>query len=110
MKKLILLSVIIAGFFSFDCERTIEIKGIVKDASSGYPIAGARVLHEAIDTVVVTDSSGRFELPPAPARPAEILFNAPNHEPLELEFKPKGVKSVFELEVEMDPRPLEVIY
>ena len=109
MRK-ILFVMVVAAMALISCERTVRVEGKVTDVNSGKPITGARVLHVALDTIVFSDSAGRYTLPPAPSRATKIIFNATNYEPYEVEFKPRAGKEAFFLDVELEPKPVEVLY
>ncbi len=109
MKKLLFVLAVFSATLIY-CQRTVRIEGKVTDVNSGKPIAGARVLHVALDTVVFTDSTGHYALPPAPSRTGTIVFNAADYQPFEVEFKPRAGKATVSLDVELEPSPLKVIY
>jgi hypothetical protein len=92
------------------CEKMVSIEGRVTDANSGKPIAGVRVLPFALDTIILTDSTGRYKLPPVLSRPGTIKFNAANYEPLDVQFKPRGGRKPAVLDVELEKKPVDVIY
>ncbi len=110
MKKSLILYVVCA-LSLISCGRTVvSIEGKVTDINSGKPLAEVKVLPFALDTIIFTDSSGHFRLPPVPSRPGIIKFNAPNYEPLEVEFKPKPGETNVSLDVELELKPVEVLY
>lgn len=110
MKRFLLVIAICAAVM-ISCGRTVvSIEGKVTDMNSGNPLAGVKILPFALDTLILTDSTGCFKLPPVPSRPGIIKFNAPNYEPLEVEFKPKPGETRVSLNVELELKPVEVLY
>ena len=64
---------------------TQDIRGVVKDAASGKPIAAATVMIQGESTGRVADSSGHFLLGDIPVGRYNILFSAVGYEPTLLE-------------------------
>lgn len=110
MKKSLILYVVCVALLISCGSPVVNIEGKVTDMNSGMPIAEVKVLPFALDTIILTDSAGHFKLPPVPSRPGIIKFNANNYEPLEFEYKPKGGKGTVLLDVELEKKPVEVIY
>jgi len=124
---LIVLASVLAG-----CGRRVTVTGALTHSETGRPIAGAWVYDPTLDTlaidslpkpdiepldgihpnkqIVTTDSAGRYVLESISARRHFIYFAAEDFEWVKVNFKAKGRDSIFELNVKLEPKPIEVIY
>jgi len=124
---LIVLASVLAG-----CGRRVTVTGEVTHSETDRPIVGAWVYDPTIDTlgidslatpdiepldgihpnkqIVTTDSAGRYLLQNVSGRRHFIYFAAEDFEWIKVDFKAKGRDSIFELNVKLEPKPIEVIY
>ncbi len=72
-----------------------DIEGLVA-TSTGRPIAGALVLHDASGQHAVTDAQGRFRLSGVDA-PATLRLEAPRFEPLQIEVPAGSIDATYVL-------------
>ena len=131
MRRLLLISIVLASVLG-GCGRRVTVTGEVTHSETGRPIAGAWVYDPTMDTleidslatpdiepldgihpnkqIVTTDSEGRYVLESISARRHFIYFAAKEFEWIKVDFKAKGRDSIFELNVRLEPKPIEVIY
>jgi len=124
---LIVLASVLAG-----CGRRVTVTGALTHSETDRPIVGAWVYDPTIDTlgidslatpdiepldgihpnkqIVTTDSAGRYLLQNVSGRRHFIYFAAGDFEWIKVDFKAKGRDSIFELNVKLEPEPIEVIY
>ena len=131
MRKLLPILIVLASVL-VGCGRRVTVTGALTHSETGRPIVGAWVYDPTIDTlaidslatpdiepldgihpnkqIVTTDSAGRYLLQNVSARSHFIYFAAGDFEWIKVNFKAKGRDSIFELNVELEPEPIEVIY
>lgn len=131
MRKLLPILIVLASVLG-GCGRRVTVTGALTHSETGRPIVGAWVYDPTIDTlgmdslatpdiepldgihpnkqIVTTDSAGRFVLESISARRHFIYFAAGDFEWIKVNFKAKGRDSIFELNVKLEPEPIEVIY
>ena len=131
MRKLLPILIVLASVLA-GCGRRVTVTGALTHSETGRPIAGAWVYDPTLDTlaidslpkpdiepldgihpnkqIVTTDSTGRYVLESISARRHFIYFAAEDFEWVKVNFKAKGRDSIFELNVKLEPEPIEVIY
>ncbi|TKJ41927.1 hypothetical protein CEE36_07680 [candidate division TA06 bacterium B3_TA06] len=131
MRKLLPILIVLASVLG-GCGRRVSVTGALTHSETGRPIAGAWVYDPTLDTlaidslatpdiepldgihpnkqIVTTDSAGRYLLENISARRHFIYFAAKDFEWIKVDFKAKGRDSIFELNVKLEPEPIEVIY
>ncbi|MCK4334296.1 hypothetical protein KAX06_05885 [candidate division WOR-3 bacterium] len=131
MRKLLPILIVLASVL-VGCGRRVTVTGALTHSETGRPIVGAWVYDPTIDTlaidslatpdiepldgihpnkqIVTTDSAGRYLLQNVSARSHFIYFAAGDFEWIKVNFKAKGRDSIFELNVKLEPEPIEVIY
>ncbi|MBA7598609.1 hypothetical protein ES703_05628 [subsurface metagenome] len=131
MRRLLPILIVLASVLG-GCGRRVTVTGALTHSETGRPIAGAWVYDPTLDTlaidslatpdiepldgihpnkqIVTTDSEGRFVLESISARRHFIYFAAKDFEWIKVDFKAKGRDSIFELNVKLEPEPIEVVY
>lgn len=131
MRRLLAFAIVVVSVF-LGCGRRVTVTGKVTHSENGRPIKGAWVYDPTLDTlgidalgvsniepldgiqpnkqIVTTDSTGWYVLESISARKHFIYFAADGFEWVKVKFKPKGRDSIFELDVELEPKPIEVVY
>jgi len=131
VRKLLPILIVLASVL-VGCGRRVTVTGALTHSETGRPIVGAWVYDPTIDTlaidslatpdiepldgihpnkqIVTTDSAGRYLLQNVSARSHFIYFAAGDFEWIKVNFKAKGRDSIFELNVKLEPEPIEVIY
>lgn len=131
MRKLLPILIVLASVLG-GCGRRVTVTGALTHSETDRPIVGAWVYDPTLDTlgmgslatpdieplddihpnkqIVTTDSAGRYVLESISVRRHFIYFAAEDFEWIKVNFKAKGRDSIFELNVELEPEPIEVIY
>lgn len=131
MRRLLPILIVLASVLG-GCGRRVTVTGALTHSETGRPIAGAWVYDPTLDTlaidfpatpdiepldgihpnkqIVTTDSAGRYLLQSVSARRHFIYFAAKDFEWIKVDFKAKGRDFVFELNVKLEPEPIEVVY
>lgn len=131
MRKLLPILIVFASVLG-GCGRRVTVTGALTHSETGRPIVGAWVYDPTLDTlaidflatpdiepldgihpnkqIVTTDSAGRYLLESVSARRHFIYFAAKDFEWIKVDFKAKGRDFVFELNVKLEPEPIEVVY
>ena len=134
MRRLLPILIVLASVLG-GCGRRVTVTGALTHSETGRPIAGAWVYDPTLDVlrphcpatlatpdiepldgihpnkqIVTTDSEGRFVLESISARRHFIYFAAKDFEWIKVDFKAKGRDSIFELNVKLEPEPIEVVY
>lgn len=131
MRRLLPILIVLASVLG-GCGRRVTVTGALTHSETGRPIVGAWVYDPTLDTlaidslatpdiepldgihpnkqIVTTDSAGRYLLQSVSARRHFIYFAAKDFEWIKVDFKAKGRDFVFELNVKLEPEPIEVVY
>ncbi len=91
-----------------DAQTTGRISGRVQDATTGEPLAGARVAVEALEVEALTTDEGRFVLAGLPAGDVELSVDLIGYTSLRL--RDVGVKAgrVVDLAIALEPTQVEL--
>jgi len=131
MKRLLPIFIVIVSLLA-GCGRRVKVTGTVTHSENGRLIQGAWVYDPTLDTlniespsdnkikpldgiqpnkqIVTTDDEGNYVLENISTRKHFIYFAAEDFEWVKVKFKPKGRDSVVELDIELEPKPIEVIF
>lgn len=131
MRRLLAFAIVVVSTL-LGCGRWVTVTGKVTHSENGRGIKGAWVYDPTLDTlgidtlevsdiepldgiqpnkqIVTTDSTGWYVLESVSARKHSIYFAADGFEWVKVQFKPKGPDSIFELDVKLEPKPIEVVY
>ncbi|TET21316.1 MAG: hypothetical protein E3J71_10145 [Candidatus Stahlbacteria bacterium] len=131
MRKSLAFAIVVVSMF-LGCGRRVTVTGALTHSETGRPIVGAWVYDPTLDTlaidslatpdiepldgihpnkqIVTTDSAGRYVLENISARRHFIYFAVEDFEWIKVDFKAKGRDSIFELNVKLEPEPIEVVY
>ncbi len=131
MKRLLPIFIVIVSLLAA-CGRRVKVTGKVTHSENGRSIQGAWVYDSTLDTlniespsdnkikpldgiqpnkqIVTTDEEGNYVLENISMRKHFIYVAAEDFEWVKVKFKPKGRDSIVELDIELEPKPIEIIF
>lgn len=127
MKKLMVITALVCVLMISCGTEGVTVQGTVLREDFDQPIAGALVYDPTMNVdsldhpegfyvvditedpqIVLTDSEGHYVLEAVARSRHYIYFAAEEHEPVKVEFRAKGRDSVYTLDVQLEPSPIEV--